>query len=133
MIAKFSFSKLNSRHDAQKIYLGWVPLGILAFSGCLLFVPAEPVIRLTEAERIAELGQRALAEGQYVEARSSFEQLAKLNPKLAEVPATLAIGRVVLSDHSARKGTIPQNEGSVLTDVAGGGWSYNLFVTSRRA
>jgi len=43
-----------------------------------------------ESERYAAAGQQALAAGRYTEARSDFEQLAKLDPKVAEVHATLA-------------------------------------------
>src|SRR5579863_2431005 len=43
-----------------------------------------------EAARYAETGQRALAAGRYPEAQQNFEQLAKLDPKIAEVHATLA-------------------------------------------
>lgn len=38
----------------------------------------------------ADAGQKALATGHYAEARSNFEQLAKLEPEMAEVHATLA-------------------------------------------
>lgn len=44
-----------------------------------------------EAERYAMAGQQALAGGQYFNARDDFEQLAKLQPNLAEVHATLAV------------------------------------------
>ena len=44
-----------------------------------------------EAERYAVAGQQALADGQYFNARDDFEQLAKLQPNLAEVHATLAV------------------------------------------
>src|SRR5271169_2192694 len=43
-----------------------------------------------EAARYAETGQRALAAGHYPEAQQNFEQLAKLEPNIAEVHATLA-------------------------------------------
>jgi tetratricopeptide (TPR) repeat protein len=43
-----------------------------------------------EAARYAEAGQKAMASGQYAEARQNFEQLAKLEPNIAEVHATLA-------------------------------------------
>jgi len=44
-----------------------------------------------EAERYALMGQQALAEGQYFNARDDFEQLARLQPNMAEVHATLAV------------------------------------------
>ena len=43
-----------------------------------------------QAERFAEAGQKALASGNFPDARRNFEQLAKLNPNIAEVHATLA-------------------------------------------
>jgi predicted Zn-dependent protease len=43
-----------------------------------------------EAARYAEAGQKALAAGHYPEAQQDFEQLAKLEPSIAEVHATLA-------------------------------------------
>jgi tetratricopeptide (TPR) repeat protein len=43
------------------------------------------------AEKYAEAGQQALSAGQFTEAQSNFEQLAKLEPQIAEVHATLAL------------------------------------------
>jgi tetratricopeptide (TPR) repeat protein len=43
-----------------------------------------------DQERIAAAGQHALATGDYAGARADFEQLAKLNPDVAEIHATLA-------------------------------------------
>src|SRR5450432_1835743 len=43
-----------------------------------------------ESSRIAAEGQQALASGQFDTARADFEQLAKLEPGIAEVHATLA-------------------------------------------
>ena len=43
-----------------------------------------------QAATYAQAGQRALAGGHYLEARQNFEQLAKLEPNIAEVHATLA-------------------------------------------
>jgi tetratricopeptide (TPR) repeat protein len=43
-----------------------------------------------QSDRYASEGQQALAAGRYGEARTDFEQLAKLNPDVAEVHATLA-------------------------------------------
>ena len=65
-------------------------LWILASSICLPFAPAAQAGQ-SESERYAALGQRALADGQYIQARTNFEQLAKLQPNLAEVHATLAV------------------------------------------
>ncbi len=46
--------------------------------------------RQEEAATYAEVGQKAMASGHYAEARENFEQLAKLEPNIAEVHATLA-------------------------------------------
>jgi tetratricopeptide (TPR) repeat protein len=43
-----------------------------------------------ESEQYAAEGQRALAQGHYDTAQAAFEKLAKLNPGIAEVHATLA-------------------------------------------
>ncbi len=64
---------------------------VLVFGSCVPFVQAAPANGQNESERYATLGQQALAEGQFSEARRNFEQLAKLNPRLAEVHATLAV------------------------------------------
>ena len=44
-----------------------------------------------EAEQYATAGQQALAQGRYAEAQTNFEKLAKLDPDVAEVHATLAV------------------------------------------
>jgi len=44
-----------------------------------------------EAAQYAEAGQRAMAEGHYSAAQAAFEKLAKLDPGIAEVHATLAV------------------------------------------
>jgi tetratricopeptide (TPR) repeat protein len=44
-----------------------------------------------EVQKYADAGQQALAAGRYAEAQSNFEQLAKLEPGIAEVHATLAV------------------------------------------
>ena len=62
----------------------------LAFCCCSL-QPAWPQTdNQKQAANYADAGQRALAAGQYAEARQNFEQLAKLEPGIAEVHATLA-------------------------------------------
>jgi predicted Zn-dependent protease len=58
---------------------------------CALVAPVVQANGQTEAERYAVMGQKALADGQFMEARSNFEQLAKLQPGIAEVHATLAL------------------------------------------
>jgi tetratricopeptide (TPR) repeat protein len=63
---------------------------------CLLasvfFLPSIARAQASEdpSDRYADEGQQALAAGHYGEARTDFEQLAKLHPEVAEVHATLA-------------------------------------------
>lgn len=69
--------------------------GALGISCILLFLWTAPALAQQDennnAQKYAEAGQRALAAGQYAEAKSNFEQLAKLEPGIAEVHATLAL------------------------------------------
>jgi len=59
--------------------------------GCLLPLAAKAQASgEEEQQRIAAAGQRALAAGDYSGARTDFEQLAKLDPDIGEVHATLA-------------------------------------------
>jgi len=51
------------------------------------------------AARYAAAGQQALAAGQYVEAQADYEKLAKLEPGIAEVHATLAVIDFKLRDY----------------------------------
>jgi tetratricopeptide (TPR) repeat protein len=64
---------------------------MMVCAACLLVGLVGQANGQTEAERYAMLGQKALADGQFVEARSNFEQLAKIQPGIAEVHATLAL------------------------------------------
>ena len=50
-------------------------------------------------EQLAEAGQQALAAAQYAVARTNFEKLAKLQPGIAEVHATLAVIDFKLRDY----------------------------------
>lgn len=59
-----------------------------------------------ESARLAQSGQRALAAGQFFDARTSFEQLEKLNPGIAEVHATLAVIYFKLREYGAAVGEI---------------------------
>lgn len=63
----------------------WVPLLVLSL----------PITASAQdndsAERIAEVGQSALAAGKYAEAEKAFEQLRKLEPNIAEVHANLGL------------------------------------------
>jgi predicted Zn-dependent protease len=69
----------------------WILAPVLAI-GCFL-----PLVVLAqtgnddEEARIANAGQQALAAGRYSEAQADFEQLAKLEPGIAEIHATLAV------------------------------------------
>ena len=67
------------------------PVCILACLCCAQFPAAGQATGRNESERYALHGQRALSEGQYLDARDDFEQLARLQPNLAEVHATLAV------------------------------------------
>jgi len=64
-------------------------------ASCILFViwAATALAQVDEnaVQKYADAGQQALAAGQYAEAQSNFEQLAKLKPDVAEVHATLAV------------------------------------------
>jgi tetratricopeptide (TPR) repeat protein len=64
----------------------------LALAGCCM-VPLEGKSQAgaeEQAERYATEGQQAMAQGNYDAAQAAFEKLAKLNPGIAEVHATLA-------------------------------------------
>ncbi len=66
----------------------------LTMAGILVLLPllALGQAQTNEAsEQYAEAGQRALAAGEYAAAQTDFEALAKLEPGVAEVHATLAI------------------------------------------
>jgi tetratricopeptide (TPR) repeat protein len=66
---------------------GW----LLAFC-CLLPLAARAQTPSDdEAAQVAAAGQQALAHGRYAEAQTDFEKLAKLDPDIAEVHATLAV------------------------------------------
>jgi tetratricopeptide (TPR) repeat protein len=66
-------------------------LALMLIFGSISLQPAWPqTASQEEAERYAETGQKALAAGHYPEAQQNFEQLAKLEPNIAEVHATLA-------------------------------------------
>ena len=58
------------------------------------------------AQKYADAGQRALAMGQFTEAQSNFEQLAKLHPEVAEVHATLGLIDFKLRLYEAAVGEI---------------------------
>lgn len=63
----------------------------LALFSCCLFAALPQAGSQDDEEKYANAGQRALAAGQYAEARENFEKLAKLDPSIAEVHATLAV------------------------------------------
>lgn len=62
----------------------------LAFCGCLVPAARAQADNQDDAAAYADAGRKALAAGQYPEARENFEKLAKLEPGIAEVHATLA-------------------------------------------
>jgi tetratricopeptide (TPR) repeat protein len=73
----------------------------LALICCFFFAAVSTVGAQDESERYAASGQQALAAGKYAEARSSFEQLAKIQPEIAEVHATLAVIDFKLRDYES--------------------------------
>ena len=56
--------------------------------------------------RYADAGQRSLAEGRYAEAQANYEKLAKLEPGIAEVHATLAVIDFKLRDYQRAVGEV---------------------------
>jgi tetratricopeptide (TPR) repeat protein len=62
-------------------------------ASCVLIVIGTAPSQVDEnaVQKYADAGQQALVAGQYVQAQSNFEQLAKLEPEVAEVHATLAV------------------------------------------
>ena len=62
---------------------------------CLLTVGASPVLAQSPdtsvVERYSDEGQRALAEGRYLEAEAAFEKLRALEPGVAEIHANLGL------------------------------------------
>jgi tetratricopeptide (TPR) repeat protein len=65
------------------IFLALLPLSILGQAGAN--------DKAEQSEQYAETGQQALAAGQYAIAQSNFEKLVALQPRVAEVHATLAV------------------------------------------
>ncbi|MGA2729078.1 MAG: tetratricopeptide repeat protein [Terracidiphilus sp.] len=57
--------------------------------GCLALSAPAQTTSDSQAAQYAAAGQQALAEGNYAEAQTDFESLAKLAPQVAEVHATL--------------------------------------------
>jgi tetratricopeptide (TPR) repeat protein len=56
--------------------------------------------------RYADAGQQALAAGRYAEAQADYEKLAKLEPNVAEVHATLAVIDFKLRDYARAVGEV---------------------------
>ncbi len=77
----------------------------IVLSAVLAFSSLSPASILAQAtrqqaeEQYASAGQTALAAGQYPEAQAAFEKLAKLDPEVAEVHATLAVVDFKLRDY----------------------------------
>lgn len=69
----------------------WRTRGCVLAGCCLFTTIAQPQSsRADEAEQYAAAGQQALARGQFDTAQEAFEKLARLEPGVAEVHATLA-------------------------------------------
>jgi tetratricopeptide (TPR) repeat protein len=64
-------------------------LGWALVLGCIFTVAASAQSDDEAAAQLSAAGRQALAAGHYAEARSDFEKLAKLEPSIAEVHATL--------------------------------------------
>ncbi|HEV2486926.1 MAG TPA: tetratricopeptide repeat protein [Terracidiphilus sp.] len=64
---------------------------LLAFWWLLPFTAQAQSAADDERDRYAAEGQQALATGQFATARADFEQLAKLEPNVAEIHANLAV------------------------------------------
>ena len=88
-------------------YGGWLPIELhftimkrrlrhpALGASCILFVLGAAIalaqVDENAIQKYADAGQEALAAGQYAEAQANFEQLAKLEPQVAEIHATLAV------------------------------------------
>jgi tetratricopeptide (TPR) repeat protein len=74
------------RQKSFSVVLAWALAGwcVLAVAAWAQTNPDE------ESAQYAEVGQRELAEGHFEAAQAAFEKLARLNPDIAEVHATLA-------------------------------------------
>jgi predicted Zn-dependent protease len=75
-------------------------IGTLVF--CFFALPLEVWSQASsgdESAQYTDAGQKALAAGQYTEAQTDFQKLAKLDPGIAEVHATLAIIDFKLRDY----------------------------------
>jgi predicted Zn-dependent protease len=69
---------------------GWaIALAVVMIVACVRTAWAQQSSE-EQAARYAEAGRTALGTGHYAEARENFEELAKLQPNIAEVHATLA-------------------------------------------
>src|ERR1700722_14656119 len=80
----------------------------LALAACCVF--AALAFAQTNSEdasaRYAAAGQQALAAGRYSEARTNYQKLAKLEPGIAEIHATLAVIDFKLRDYELAVGEI---------------------------
>ncbi len=66
-------------------------LWVLAFACLLPLAAGGQSASESESERYSAAGQQALGAGHYAEAQENFEKLARLNPGVAEIHATLAV------------------------------------------
>jgi predicted Zn-dependent protease len=72
-------------------FRSWSAVLVLTFVGwCVSPVQGTSQAEADEAAQYAAEGQKALAEGRFDAAQAAFEKLAKLDPEVAEVHATLA-------------------------------------------
>jgi Flp pilus assembly protein TadD len=67
-----------------------IPLSVLILAGTMLPMFAAQAGSDEHAARLAAAGQQAMMQGDYAAARQSFDELARLEPGVAEVHATLA-------------------------------------------
>jgi predicted Zn-dependent protease len=82
---------LRRRYTTSMTGTRWIRNCVLTLAYvCPLWLAGQSANDDAEA-KYANAGQQALAAGQYAEAQQNFEQLAKLEPGIAEVHATLAI------------------------------------------
>jgi len=68
----------------------WLQPVCLSVACCVLTLPASAQAGDASAAQIAAEGQQAMAQGNMLEAKASFEKLVRLEPSIAEAHATLA-------------------------------------------
>lgn len=68
----------------------WLHLACLVVLCCTFTLSARSQADEASAARVAAEGQQAMAQGRMLDAKASFEKLARMEPSIAEVHATLA-------------------------------------------